>query len=181
MTVRPVQGHAGMHTVLSYAASIAQGVRHPHKFHTGAEPEERCEPMPGDSRIETPDWTNDLAIDIAASVPEVWPSIAKITDGHVVELSPPHRLVLESRRNPWTGREVTSGAYLHTTSAFVIEENSSGSSRVRVRIRAKFVGTPVAKLAQRLFARGDAVHERQVLESIRVRAEPANPTNPLAP
>lgn len=171
----------GMHTMLSYAASFAQGVRHPHRFHGGAEPEERCEAMPGDTRIEAPDWTNDLAIDIAAAAPEVWPSIARITDGHVIELSPPHTLVLESRRNPWTGREVTSGAYLHTTSAFVIEDNASGSSRVRVRVRGKFVGTPVAKLAQRVFARGDVVMERQVLESIRERAEPPTPSNPLAP
>lgn len=170
-----------METVLSYAASIAHSVRRPHLLKTGAHPEERCESLPGDSRIEAPDWTTDLAIDIAAPAPAVWPSIARITKGHVVELSPPHTLVLESRRNPWTGHEVTSGAYLHTTWAFVVHDNASGSSRLRVRVRAKFVGTPVAKLAQRLFARGDAVLERTQLEDIRMRAEPASPSNPLAP
>lgn len=160
-----------MHNVLSYASSLAQGMRHPHLLKTGAHPEERCEVMPGDTRIDSPDWTTDLAIDIAAPAGGVWPSIARITDGHVVELAPPHTLVLESRRNPWTGREVTSGPYLHTTSAFVIHGNASGSSRVRVRVRAKFVGSQLARLAQRLFARGGEVIERELLESVRRRAE----------
>ena len=160
-----------MHTVLSYAASLAQGVRHPDLLRTGAHPEERCEPMPGDSRIDAPDWTTDLAIDIAAPATAVWPAIARITDGHVIELLPPHTLVLESRRNPWTGRPVPSGPHLHTTAAFVVQDNPSGSSRVRMRVRGKFQDTPVARMAQRLFARGDAVLERTVLEDIRRRAE----------
>jgi len=160
-----------MHTVWTYAASLAHGVRHPHLLRTGAHPEERCEPMPGDARIEAPDWTTDLAIDIAAPATAVWPSVAGITDGHVVELAPPHTLVLESRRNPWTGREVSGGSYLHTTSTFVVQDNPSGSSRVRVRVRAKFHGTPVARLVRRFFGRADEVLERNVLETIRERAE----------
>lgn len=98
----------------------------------------------------------------------------------VVELAPPHTLVLFSRRVAVTGREIAAGApvdepTIECSWAFVVRARDAGS-RLIVRVRARYHGvedTWGARLARRFFDLGDTVMEWTMVAGIKARAERA--------
>ncbi|MBV8760596.1 MAG: hypothetical protein JO257_25110 [Deltaproteobacteria bacterium] len=131
-------------------------------------PEEHGEPMPGDSLVDAPDWSEDYAIDIAATARQTWPcmiaatcSLAGWRPSRVAE---PTALVLEARRT-----------FVHVTWAFAIHDNACGSCRLHVRLRARYLGPgtlrPFARAAHAVASVTNAATEREMLEQIRERAE----------
>jgi hypothetical protein len=93
-------------------------------------------------------------------------------------LEAPRVMVLHSRRNPVTGREVepgSAGAFLEASWVFLLSEIDPGRTRLQVRVRAAFRGriwiAPVARAARILFGVGDSVMENSMLAGIRARAE----------
>jgi len=120
------------------------------------------------------------------AVGDVIPDGARAAEGfgvwRVHTLERPRWLVLHSRRNPVTGREIPpSGdgrdAFIDCSWAFVLVENMPGQTRLRVRVRVRFHGkvwiAPVARAARILFGLGDNVMENTMLAGIRARAERA--------
>jgi hypothetical protein len=93
----------------------------------------------------------------------------------------PRALVLRSRRNLVTGHEVEPGGegrepFVDCSWVFALAEPSPGHTRLRVRVRARFLGPrrwtrPVARAARILFGLGDSVMENSMLAGIRARAE----------
>ena len=133
-----------------------------------AEPEEWHEPMPGDAIIHEPDWSEDYAIDIAATATQTWPFViaatCKLTHWRPIHVEEPTAFVLENRRT-----------FVHITWAFALRENACGSVRLHVRLRAKYLGPgtlkPIARAAHAVAAVTDAAAERAMLDQIRERAE----------
>ncbi len=133
-----------------------------------AEPEEWHEPMPGDTIVDTPDWSEDYAIDIAASAGQTWPFViaatCKLKGWRPIHVEEPTAFVLEARRT-----------FVHITWAFALHENASGSIRLHVRLRARYLGPgtlkPFARAAHAVAAITDAAAERAMLDQIRERAE----------
>jgi len=96
-------------------------------------------------------------------------------------------MVLESRRNPISGREMApreqaTHSFIHISWAFVLVPTAPGRCRLRVRVRAQLHGrawiVPVARGARFLFGLGDNVMENTMLAGIRDRAERRNRTAP---
>jgi hypothetical protein len=134
------------------------------------EPEERQEPMPGDTVVDTPDWTEDYAVDIAASAVQTWPFVIAATCPLVgwrpIRVEEPIALVLEARRT-----------FVHITWAFAVHVTSAETCRLHVRLRARYLGPgtlkPIARAAHAVASVTDAAAERAMLEQIRERAESA--------
>ena len=134
------------------------------------EPEERHEPMPGDSVVDTPDWSEDYAVDVAATAVQTWPYVVEATCPLVswrpIRIEEPSALVLEARRT-----------FVHITWAFRLHQNPAGSCRLHVRLRARYLGPgtlkPIARAAHAVASVTDAAAERAMLEQIRDRAESA--------
>ena len=124
--------------------------------------------MPGDTIVDTPDWSEDYAIDIAAGAKQTWPFVVaatcKLTGWRMIRDEEPTALVLEARRT-----------FVHLTWAFALHENACGSCRLHVRLRARYLGPgtlkPIARAAHAVAAVTDAAAERAMLEQIRERAE----------
>lgn len=98
----------------------------------------------------------------------------------VQALDRPRAMVLVSRRNPMTGREIaegdsTSERFIHCSWAFVLEETAPRECRLLVRVRARLErferAALLAHAAHLLFGVGDTVMERSLLEGVKVRAE----------
>lgn len=97
-------------------------------------------------------------------------------------------LVLYSRREPFTGRELgptDRGGAFECSWAFVLEPAGVGATTVLMRIRSRVVGlSPARRLAARLIAPlfdvGDTVMQWTLLDGLRERAEAA-PPDPVAP
>jgi len=118
------------------------------------------------------------------AVDDIIPDGPRAADGfgvwRVRELSPPHAMVLESRRTPLRNRELPadptgSAISLHVSWTFALAEMATRRSRLHVRVRARFDGKPwlgpIARAARVLFSLGEAVMEHTMLEGIRERAE----------
>lgn len=130
-------------------------------------------------------------------VPSAWEIVPELQDldlGHVIPDGPradagfgrwrvavivaPNVLVLHSRRDPFTGREVDDpdaedGLFVDTTWAFQLEERGD-LTRLVVRVRAKVhgrTGRATIALVRALVGVGDMVMERSLLEGIRARVE----------
>ncbi|HEY0715790.1 MAG TPA: hypothetical protein VGF45_24110 [Polyangia bacterium] len=122
-------------------------------------------------------------------VGDVFPDGPRAAEGfgvwRVRRLDPNRALVLHSRREPVTGREIptdgqaakdirTDPGFIDCTWAFVLVPTPSGT-RVRVRVRAGLRGRlakpGLAKLARLLFGVGDNVMENSLLVGLRARAE----------
>ena len=131
-------------------------------------PEEHNEPLPGDTIVDTPDWSEDYAIDIAATAVHTWPFVVeatcKLTGWRPIRIEEPSALVLEARRT-----------FVHVTWAFSLHQNACGSCRLHVRLRARYLGPgtlkPFARAAHAVASVTDAAAERTMLEQIRERAE----------
>ena len=96
----------------------------------------------------------------------------------VAVIVPPNVLVLHSRRDPFTGREIDNpdtegGLFLDTTWAFKLEPRGH-RARLVVRVRAKVhgrTGRAAVAAVRALVGVGDMVMERSLLEGIRTRVE----------
>lgn len=96
----------------------------------------------------------------------------------VAVMVPPNVLVLHSRRDPFTGREIDDpdgedGMFVDTTWAFQLGQHAR-RSRLAVRVRAKLhgrMGRGAIAAIHALVGVGDMVMERSLLEGIRTRVE----------
>lgn len=95
-------------------------------------------------------------------------------------LEPDRALVLRSRRDLLDGRELAAGEpdtrrAVDCSWVFALRELAPGRTRVRVRVRAHFLGATslavVARAMRVLFGLGDNVMENSLLEGLRARAE----------
>lgn len=113
---------------------------------------------------------------------DIIPDGPRAADGYGVwrvrTLTPPSAMVLESRRNPVTGREIgdaEDASYIHITWVFTLAELGPRRSRLHVRVRGQLHGkawaAPIARAARLLFGLGDNVMENTMLQGIRDRAE----------
>jgi proline iminopeptidase len=101
----------------------------------------------------------------------------------VVTLEQPRAMVLFSRRNPMTGREIepkdgSSERFIACSWAFVLEPTSEDECKLVVRVRVRLERFERAQLLARgahlLFGVGDTVMERTLLEGVKERAERAH-------
>lgn len=99
----------------------------------------------------------------------------------VVKLVPERSLVLFSRRQAWTGREVNFGEaepFIECSWTFSLAPLDGGRTRLHVRVRAAYRASSghrvFAKLARLFLGVGDSVMENTMLEGIRIRAEAAH-------
>jgi hypothetical protein len=99
---------------------------------------------------------------------------------HTIER--PSVLVLVSRRNLITGREIEAGdtgsdSFVDCSWAFVLEELEDHRTKLFVRVRAAFQRTPattiMSHVARLVFGVGDAVMEQSLLDGLKQRAEAA--------
>jgi len=134
------------------------------------DPAERQEPMPGDAIVDTPDWSEDYAVDIAATNVQTWPHVVAATcplaGWRPSRVEEPIALVLEARRT-----------FVHITWAFAVHATSAETCRLHVRLRARYLGPgtlkPIARAAHAVASVTDPAAERAILEQIRERAESA--------
>lgn len=116
------------------------------------------------------------------AVGEVIPDGPRAAEGfgiwRVQALEPARSLVLYSRREPVSGREVTPGEiasspFIECSWVFALLEPQQGRTRLRVRVRARFHARIKiwAHAARLLFGLGDNVMENTMLAGIRLRAE----------
>jgi len=99
---------------------------------------------------------------------------------YVQVIDPPHVLILVSKRNLVTGREIGANdtghdSYVDSSWAFVLEELHGDRTKVTIRVRAAFqrmrVPFVMARVARLLFGVGDAVMEQSLLDGLKKRAE----------
>jgi proline iminopeptidase len=119
----------------------------------------------------------------ALAVGDVVPDGPRAREGfgvwRVVELLPDRALVLHSRREPWSGRELADRdpeACIDCSWAFVLSPIDDVRTRLHVRVRARFDHASarsklLARLARLFFGLGDSVMENTMLDGIRERAE----------
>ena len=118
------------------------------------------------------------------AVGDIIPDGPRARDGfgvwYVRTLDRPCAMVLESRRNPVSGREIDgdvdrASSCMHITWVFALTSFGTHRCRLHVRVRARLHGKawalPVARAARLLFGVGDNVMENTMLEGIRTRAE----------
>jgi hypothetical protein len=131
-----------------------------------------------------------------ASADRVVPELQELEPGDVIPDGPraaegfgvwrvhgldrPHAMILLSRRNPFTGREIEPGdtshePYMDCSWAFVLDPVGPRETellvRVRVGLRRMDHKKLLARLSRLLFGLGDNVMERSMLEGIKTRAE----------
>jgi hypothetical protein len=120
------------------------------------------------------------------AIGDVFPDGARAAEGfgiwRVRLLDPQRALVLHSRRNPVTGRELPNekatasgrASAIDCSWAFVLV-STGPATRLHVRVRARLEGrlasAPVAAATRLFFGLGDNVMENSMLEGIRARAE----------
>jgi proline iminopeptidase len=98
-------------------------------------------------------------------------------------LARPSAMVLFSRRNPMTGREIapddrSDEKFIACSWAFALAPTAENECKLRVRVRARLERFEHARLLARgahlLFGVGDTVMERTLLDGVRDRAERAH-------
>jgi proline iminopeptidase len=95
----------------------------------------------------------------------------------VQALEPDRALVLFSRRNPFSGREIAPGEaepelFMEMSWVFALVESSPGQTRLQVRVRMRSsVKSWVARAARLFFGLGDNAMENTMLAGIKERAE----------